>query len=136
MVQAPRSAPVVLKTAEPLILFMLVTAAGNLATLGQEADTRRDVYRALEVPLDLDLRDVPPPKLADLLRERLGVPVLLDERALREAGITPITPLTFRIHRVPARVALSELLGQVGLTFTVRRGAVVITSEQIGRAHV
>src|SRR2546428_13639641 len=98
---------------QPLLLILLVYPAGSLVTFGQEADARRIAREALEAPLDLDLRDVPPPKLADLLRERLGVPVLLDERALREAGITPITPLNFRIRRVPARAALSELLGQV-----------------------
>jgi len=111
-----------------LLLVMLAIPAGSLVTFGVEADARRIAHEALEAPLDLDLRNVPPPKLADLLRERLGVPVVLDERALREAGITPITPLNFRIRRVPARVALGELLGQVGLTYIVRRGAVVITS--------
>jgi hypothetical protein len=73
--------------------------------------------------VDTPLRDV-----AQQLQKTLGVPVMLDQRALDEVGIAADQPITFAVSGVTAESALLLLLRQMDLVALPRQEILLITT--------
>lgn len=97
---------------------------------------RQAIDEALARPIQLDLTDVPLIDVVSMLVRERQLPILLDNKALEDAGVTPDTPATLSIRGVPLESALRHLFRQHDLTWMVRDEALVITtpeeSEQSG----
>ena len=63
-------------------------------------------------------------------REVLQVPVVLDTKALEDAGIDLDTPITFDNQGMSARATLRRILGDLDLTSMIRDEALVITTKE------
>jgi len=66
----------------------------------------------------------------------LEVPVVLDMRALEDAGIDLDTPVTFTGQGTTARAALRRILGLLDLTWLIRDEALVIATKELARASL
>jgi hypothetical protein len=58
-----------------------------------------------------------------------GIPVYVDSISLKEAGITMKTPVNFVLHGAPLRTTLYLMLRQLGLTYGIKDGVIVIASK-------
>ena len=60
-----------------------------------------------------------------------GIPVYLDPISLKEAGITMKTPVNFVLNGAPLRTALYLMLRELGLTYGIKDGVIVIASKDV-----
>jgi hypothetical protein len=64
------------------------------------------------------------------IRDRYGVPVMIDTKALEENGVDIDVPLTLSVENVSLRSALRLLLGQAELAHLIQDEVLVITTRQ------
>jgi uncharacterized membrane protein YgcG len=76
----------------------------------------------------------------DFIRDVSGANIVVNWKALAEAGVTPDTPVNLRLHNVSVRKVLAALLQQAGggdqLTFVASEGVIEITTQQIADARL
>jgi hypothetical protein len=97
------------------------------------AEERR-ALQALETSIDARFKDTPLEDVAETLSTLVGLSVLLDKPALDANGINYATPVTFSLRsRVPLRFALRGLLAQLGLTYVVKDGVILVTTPERAR---
>jgi hypothetical protein len=58
-----------------------------------------------------------------------GIPIYVDPVGLQEADRTMTSPVRLDLEGVPLKMSLRLLLKQLGLTYTVKDGLLMITSE-------
>lgn len=68
--------------------------------------------------------------LIEELRNEYKIPILLDTRALEDAGIDVDVPVSINLQGVSLRAGLRHLLREQQLTYVIRDEALVITSKQ------
>ena len=68
--------------------------------------------------------------MIDRLQNEHRIPIMLDAKALKEAGIEPDAPVTCWIHDLPLRSALRIMLGNLKLEWTIWSNVVWITSPE------
>lgn len=88
------------------------------------------IDEALARPIDIDVQDQPLADVAIKISRDRKIPVLLDIKALEDAGVAVDTPVTASLHGLPLRTALEFLLKQNDLTWTIRDEALVITTQE------
>jgi len=98
----------------------------NASSANSEQDAA--VYRALDDRVDVDFSARTLGELSNYLNER-GIDLVLDLRALEEAGVESDTPLRpLKLKQVTLRSVLRHLIGQAELTLLVRDGKLVVTT--------
>jgi hypothetical protein len=65
-----------------------------------------------------------------------GIRIHVDPEGLRAAGKTITSPVSIDHTGIPLRTTLRLLLGQLGLTYVVRDGLVIITRQEMGEEGV
>jgi len=60
-----------------------------------------------------------------------GIPIYVDPVGLIDADKTMISPVTLDLEGIPLKTTLPLLLSQLGLTYTVRDGLLMITKESV-----
>jgi hypothetical protein len=94
------------------------------------ADPREASIRAaLDQKTDIKFVEKPFSGVVDDLKQRHGIEIQLDRRALDDAGIPNNTPITRSIKGVTLRSALNLLLDDLDLTYAVQNGVLMITTE-------
>ena len=89
------------------------------------------IEKALLRPVTLEVVETPLDKIVEQLARQLDVNnVLIDQRALNDAGIDPATPVTCKVTNLPLRFALDEILRPLQLTWIIRSGALVVTTPE------
>jgi len=120
------------KTAEPHLATIIQPVAGP--PLPKDASV---VERALASPGDLDFVETPLKDVIDWLSDRYKVHVLLDTKALNDAGITPDTPLTARTSGISLDSALHFLLAPKDLAAVpISDDTVLITTADAAKDKV
>jgi len=79
--------------------------------------------------ISLNVAETPLCDVLSLIETISGYSMYLDKPALEEEGVTPDTPLSFKITNVPVESALNLLLEQLNLTWVVKNDVMVITSR-------
>ncbi|MGH7137983.1 MAG: hypothetical protein ACREHD_19715 [Pirellulales bacterium] len=87
------------------------------------------VLDALDEKTACDFIDEPLCNVLDYFKQRHGIEIQLDNRALAAAGIDPLTPITRNAQGITLRSALGLLLHDLGLTYTLRYEVLLITSQ-------
>lgn len=64
------------------------------------------------------------------LKQKHGLEIELDTKALESAGISTKTPITKRSHGIPLGLALRRLLENLDLTFVIRNDVLLITTPK------
>lgn len=100
----------------------------------QRADEKR-ILAALEKRTSVELQELPLRDAADYLSKTVGVTVALDRRAMEDASIPPDVPVSIAMKDVPARTILNRLLADVPLTWIVRDGVLLITTQDQAKSN-
>lgn len=88
----------------------------------------RDILRAMSKPLSVDFQGVTLEKAAEMLRQRLGVSVVLDLRELWESKISPDMHVTFRASAISARSVLNRMCDEHKLGWMIHNDVLLITT--------
>ncbi|MCH7726174.1 MAG: hypothetical protein IH991_06810 [Planctomycetes bacterium] len=111
-------------------LFGVDFAEGQITFSDPLADpANAQIDRLLDQQRDMLFNDATLVELADFLTSQ-GIPTLIDERALDDVGFDTDSRFTFRQHDVRLRDGLKLALRTLQLSFTVRRGGLVITTHE------
>jgi hypothetical protein len=95
------------------------------------ADPREASIRAaLDQVTDVKFIEKPFSGVFDDLKQRHGIEIQLDTRALDDASIPRDTPVTRSIKGVTLRSALNLLLDDLDLTYVVQNGVLMITTKE------
>ena len=87
------------------------------------------IRRALDQPLELKYDSVPLEKVAADLEAKLGIPVRLDHRAIKDAKTKPHAPVKFAVAKISARSAIDLMLRPLGLAAVTRYEVLLITTR-------
>ncbi|MCB9873377.1 MAG: hypothetical protein H6821_04290 [Planctomycetaceae bacterium] len=119
-------------------------ACHSLPALGEESrspevqppewETR--IEAALNSKCEWDFFDAPLIEVCRTMQEKLGVDVALDTKALEDFGINPSTPVTLAISGISTRAFLRLMLNELELTFTMKFGALWITTPEGAEARL
>jgi len=88
------------------------------------------IEKALDQPTRLEFIETPLYDVVDYLRERHGIQIMVDHRALDMVGIPSDTPITVNIRKLPLRSALDLMLREFDLTWTVHCDVLLITTPE------
>ncbi len=101
------------------------------AMVGPPADNgEAKIRRALTAPATLDFVDTPLADVAASLESAYSIPVELEVAALERVGLSPDAPISRELKDVSLRTALRLMLRDLGLTYVVDEGALVITTRE------
>lgn len=113
----------------PLARDYRSVSVGDAATV--EAHEKIDAALARVADADsMNFTETPLRDVVCQFRECVDVPVVLDQKALEDAGIDLETPVTFTSQGTTARAALRRILGDLDLTWVVRDESLVITTRE------
>jgi len=84
---------------------------------------------------DFQFSQTPLTEVLQAFRDDHGLPTIIDQRAIEEAGINISTSITYSQSKVSVGDALSKLLESVSLEWTTNRGVVFVTTRRGAEAH-
>lgn len=136
-VLAVRQAQEVHEQIGPLLRAIEEAAGGELPggsvtprAEGYPVEKERMVYAALARNGEAAFEYVPLRSAIDVLGEQLQVPIIINEIALTEEGVSLEEPVSLSVGGVTLRSLLKLLLEPLGLTAVVRHGVVEVTTER------
>ena len=95
------------------------------------------VERALSQPADLDFVETPLKDVAASIAKKTGINVMLDNKAITDAGGSEDTPITFQLKGISLKSALRHMLTEHELNFIVdSEDVLLITSDTKAKEHV
>ena len=92
-------------------------------------EIRVAIDKALDTVVDLEFKDTTLEQLAKRINAEFKIPAILDLPRLKSAGISPEDNFTKSISGVTLRTALDLIYQEMGLSYTIRGEAYVITSR-------
>ncbi|MCO6458810.1 MAG: hypothetical protein J5I93_26180 [Pirellulaceae bacterium] len=100
--------------------------------LGAEDDAQ--VLAALDVKVELDAIETPLADVVEFLADVAKVNIVMDRRALNDAGLDTGLPVTARSAGLPLSVTLDRVLRPLDLTWQVRDEVLLITTREAAEA--
>jgi hypothetical protein len=101
-----------------------------------DADEReRKIYEALSRPTDINFEEKPLKDVVEKLATTSGIQIQFDEKALSEAAVATDTAITKRLRGISLRSTLRILLRPLQLTYVIRNGVLLITSQTEAENH-
>ena len=91
------------------------------------------IQQTLAEPLKttgLEFTKEPLENVVNFLQDEYDIPILLDEPALEDAGLTRDEPVDTNLHRISLRSALRLLLKTKQLTYVIRDEVLIITTPE------
>lgn len=136
----PNSRPVLIDDTQPLEAPPIqkrrvfgVSRRGDLTAQPQQPATKNrtndSVRAALESPTQMQFTEMPLIDGVAFLRDYHDIEIQLDEPALQAAGVGKDTPVTRNLEDLPLGSSLKLLLEPLGLTYLVRDGVLMVTTE-------
>ncbi|MBI1902161.1 MAG: DUF4974 domain-containing protein [Planctomycetia bacterium] len=89
------------------------------------------IRKKLDGKHELVFNETPLADVAKTLREKLGVEVQFDLKALEDVGVSQDTPVTFKSEGLPVRTALDHVLGPLELAWAIENELLLITSKTV-----
>jgi hypothetical protein len=135
MVRAKHSISIVLAAGLLGGLATMLTAsaaepkAPQAEFLPKLTDSEVRLEQTLKTHVTLDFKETPLVEVANWFSRKLGIPVLIDNRALENAGFDHSLPVTLKVEFITARAALKLLLDEIELTYLDQDGYLLITTQ-------
>ena len=101
--------------------------SGNVQSRPASSDAR--VREALASPTRMEFTEMPLIDAVAYLKDFHNIEIQLDNRALEDAGVGSDTPVTRMLNGLPLDASLKLLLGEYDLTYLVRDGVLMITTQ-------
>jgi hypothetical protein len=117
-----------------LLFLAAPCSAQSSFRLGATADVER-LELALMQRGSLDIAEAPLSEVVGKLSAQFYVPIVLAAKKLEEAGVNVDTPVTRQIDALPLESMLGLILDELELDFTIRNGAILITTPEDLEAH-
>src|SRR5207249_4073291 len=64
----------------------------------------------------------------EYIKEKTGVPIIVDPRALEDLNITYASTFNVKLGNVTLRTVLKKLLGELGLVYVMKDNAIQVTT--------
>ena len=125
----------------PLFVVVLVVHVGLSPASAAEVAASSAVSpvermtEILDQPASLEFDHVPLADFAAELAKRWQINVVVDHKALEEAGIAPETPISGKVESLPLKSALSLLLRPVELDWVVRDEVLTFSTRDVVENH-
>ena len=94
-----------------------------------QAEWEARIESALNAKGEWEFEDVPLKDVCEAIQEKLGIDVALDVKAIGNYGIDTQTPITRSLRGISSRSFLRLMLNELDLTYTMRLGALWITTH-------
>jgi hypothetical protein len=91
--------------------------------------SEQKILAALADQTEIQFVDQPLNDVVESLKERHGIEIQLDNKALADAGLGSETPVTRNIGGIRLESALNLMLGEMDLTYVIRDQVLMITSK-------
>ncbi len=88
----------------------------------------KSILKALGTPVTVPFKDSPFEDVIEYLQTLTGQSIILDDTALREAGVKYNTPVTLNARDVTVRTVLRKVLADLGLAYIVKDETIQITT--------
>jgi hypothetical protein len=85
--------------------------------------------KKLDWLIDVDFNEVPLGVALESFSKQVGTQVYLDPRALVDLAITSDDPVSLSLKQVPGEMALDLLLRPIQLSYTLRNGVIMVSSQ-------
>lgn len=100
------------------------------ATASKLTPKERAIIKALSSPISVSFKDKPFQGVIDYLQEATGQPIILDKKALDEAGVTYETKVTLNLRNVATKTVLKRVLADLGLAYVIKEEAIQVTTVE------
>ena len=129
------------RSARLFLLLLLVSgiAAGqtSLSTTSDGADaSNQAIESAVKEIGSIDSVETPLKQVVETLQQQFRIPILLSEKKLEEASVSPDTPVTKTVFNLPLESLLWHVLHELELTYIVRDGVILITTPEDAESHL
>ncbi len=94
------------------------------------------IRKALEATADLDFTKTPLDDIVGAIGDFTKIDIVLDKRALAEAGIASDLPMTVSLRGISVRAALELILRNLNLTWIVRDEVILITTPEEAESYL
>ncbi|NLX96015.1 MAG: hypothetical protein GXY83_07555 [Rhodopirellula sp.] len=94
------------------------------------------IAAALNEPAEAAFADVALAEVLATLAGKHQIPIVLEAKALADAGIAQDAPVTAKLTGTSLRTVLTVMLRWLDLTFLVDRGVVLVTTPQAEKRHM
>ena len=89
------------------------------------------IYKAFEDKIgNFEFEETPLRDVIQVIRDEHRIPVVIDQKALEAANLTPDMPISSKLSDMSLRSALRNILGQVDLTYVVKDEVLKITTRE------
>ena len=92
-------------------------------------EEEKKIVKALESPISIDAEGKSLKEVLEYLREKSGVSIVVDPRALADLNITDAAPINTKFGKVSLRTVLKHLLDELDLTYVMEGQAIQITTR-------
>lgn len=93
-----------------------------------QSPAEQKIQTALETIVSFEFPGNPLSDIVDFLSEQHDIPILIDDRALSDEGLTPDDEMKLQIGNVTLQSALDLTLEQMDLTYIIRHETLMITT--------
>ena len=94
------------------------------------------IEAALDAKGEWEFEDVPLTEVCEAIQEKLGIDIVLDGKALDEIGFDTETPIWRSLRGISNRSFLRLMLNELDLTYTMRLGALWITTPEYAESRL
>jgi RNA polymerase sigma-70 factor (ECF subfamily) len=95
-----------------------------------EAIPNKEVEKKLNAKISVKFQDTNFEDALVELRENTGINIIVDKRALAEAGLNLNIPVTLHLQGVSRKTVLKHILREAGLTYSIDDGILIVTTPQ------
>ena len=108
--------------------FQPLTEPTEIRPAGYLADADVVTRKKLKQTVDADFQETPLSDVAEWIRERLDVQVLLDQVAMNEEAIAADVPVTLHFKGISGELLLSRVLKPLQLDHQIEEGLLIVTT--------
>jgi hypothetical protein len=125
----PDEPPIVYPAADVWLDLTRRRAKYKAVDLSRAGPAEEKIYEALDNETDLEFNEVPLRDAVEYIKDKHGIEIQLDEKALTEAVIATDTPVTRNVKGISLRSALRLMLRPLQLTYMVQNEVLLITTQ-------
>ncbi|HVA47203.1 MAG TPA: hypothetical protein VNH11_12615 [Pirellulales bacterium] len=121
----------VASTVYPAVRLSLAGSKGGWPQMAEPEPGAREarIQKELGQLTEIDFAEQPLSDVIEYLKQRHGIDIQLDSKALTDAGVNSDTPITRRIKGITLRALLRLTLDELDLTYVIRNEVLMITSK-------
>ncbi len=111
---------------------IVALAPANIAR-GNLTEEDRAMLKALNSTVSVKFVKQPLGDVIEFLHDRTGQTIVVDPAALKRLKLDHSTPVTLEAKKIPVRVALKKLLGDLALAYIDKNGIIQVVSPQVAQ---